>query len=247
MQGSETHRLGLTRQSFSSWICVEGARSPRETATKVLPKTVSRPLEKHDVGTGESRWREEWRELSSAKFVSRSRDGSPASPRWPLELDRSTVACSRALRQSIQASSQLNTASNEQKHSACRKENCLASSKYLATSVACLLPGGARVDYSAGPEVPRHNSRGELPEWESAPRTRGYVAVALSKECCDADVMLNGPASDVLQDIYYRKAKEEGWRARSAFKLLQIDESFDIFDGELLHHVMAAAVQCAQR
>lgn len=33
------------------------------------------------------------------------------------------------------------------------------------------------------------------------------------------------------QDIYYRKAKEEGWRARSAFKLLQIDESFNIFDG----------------
>ena len=34
-----------------------------------------------------------------------------------------------------------------------------------------------------------------------------------------------------LQDIYYRKAKEEGWRARSAFKLLQIDEEFDIFKG----------------
>lgn len=34
-----------------------------------------------------------------------------------------------------------------------------------------------------------------------------------------------------LQDIYYRKAKEEGWRARSAFKLLQIDEEFNIFEG----------------
>ncbi|GJV74592.1 ribosomal RNA large subunit methyltransferase E-like protein isoform X1, partial [Tanacetum coccineum] len=32
-------------------------------------------------------------------------------------------------------------------------------------------------------------------------------------------------------DIYYRKAKEEGWRARSAFKLLQIDEEFNIFEG----------------
>ncbi|CAI5490095.1 unnamed protein product, partial [Closterium sp. Naga37s-1] len=32
-------------------------------------------------------------------------------------------------------------------------------------------------------------------------------------------------------DIYYRKAKEEGWRARSAFKLLQIDEEFDILNG----------------
>ncbi|CAG9462471.1 unnamed protein product [Pedinophyceae sp. YPF-701] len=33
------------------------------------------------------------------------------------------------------------------------------------------------------------------------------------------------------RDIYYRKAKEDGWRARSAFKLLQIDETFDIFSG----------------
>jgi tRNA (cytidine32/guanosine34-2'-O)-methyltransferase len=33
------------------------------------------------------------------------------------------------------------------------------------------------------------------------------------------------------RDIYYRKAKEEGWRARSAFKLLQIDEQFDLFAG----------------
>lgn len=29
----------------------------------------------------------------------------------------------------------------------------------------------------------------------------------------------------------YRKAKEEGWRARSAFKLLQIDDAFNIFEG----------------
>lgn len=35
----------------------------------------------------------------------------------------------------------------------------------------------------------------------------------------------------LVQDIYYRKAKEEGWRARSAFKLLQIDEEFNIFEG----------------
>ena len=38
-----------------------------------------------------------------------------------------------------------------------------------------------------------------------------------------------------MQDIYYRKAKEEGWRARSAFKLLQIDEAFNIFEGGLYH------------
>ena len=38
------------------------------------------------------------------------------------------------------------------------------------------------------------------------------------------------------RDIYYRKAKEEGWRARSAFKLLQIDEAFSILKG--VHHVV---------
>jgi len=31
------------------------------------------------------------------------------------------------------------------------------------------------------------------------------------------------------QDVFYRRAKESGYRARSAFKLLQIDEEFDIF------------------
>ena len=38
-----------------------------------------------------------------------------------------------------------------------------------------------------------------------------------------------GKSSKDKRDIYYRKAKEEGWRARSAFKLLQIDDSFDVF------------------
>jgi tRNA (cytidine32/guanosine34-2'-O)-methyltransferase len=37
-----------------------------------------------------------------------------------------------------------------------------------------------------------------------------------------------------LQDIYYRKAKEEGWRARSAFKLLQIDDVFGVLSGATL-------------
>lgn len=40
-----------------------------------------------------------------------------------------------------------------------------------------------------------------------------------------------GKASKDKRDIYYRKAKEEGWRARSAYKLLQIDEAFNIFEG----------------
>ena len=45
-----------------------------------------------------------------------------------------------------------------------------------------------------------------------------------------------GRASKDKRDIYYRRAKEEGWRARSAFKLLQIDEVFGIFDG--VHRVV---------
>ncbi|GAB0097644.1 Putative tRNA (cytidine(32)/guanosine(34)-2'-O)-methyltransferase [Sergentomyia squamirostris] len=40
-----------------------------------------------------------------------------------------------------------------------------------------------------------------------------------------------GKTSKDKRDIYYRLAKEEGWRARSAFKLLQIDETFKIFNG----------------
>lgn len=36
------------------------------------------------------------------------------------------------------------------------------------------------------------------------------------------------PAKD-KRDIYYRKAKEEGWRARSAFKLIHLSEMFAFF------------------
>lgn len=43
-----------------------------------------------------------------------------------------------------------------------------------------------------------------------------------------------GKTSKDKRDIYYRLAKEEGWRARSAFKLLQIDEHFNIFEGNYL-------------
>jgi len=38
-----------------------------------------------------------------------------------------------------------------------------------------------------------------------------------------------GRSSKDKRDVYYRLAKEEGWRARSAFKLLQINDEFDIF------------------
>ncbi|KAK0417613.1 hypothetical protein QR680_013108 [Steinernema hermaphroditum] len=40
-----------------------------------------------------------------------------------------------------------------------------------------------------------------------------------------------GKTSKDKRDIYYRLAKEEGWRARSAFKLLQIDDEFQILKG----------------
>lgn len=40
-----------------------------------------------------------------------------------------------------------------------------------------------------------------------------------------------GRATKDKRDLYYRRAKEEGWRARSAYKLIQIDETFGIFDG----------------
>ncbi|KAI9840484.1 MAG: hypothetical protein M1837_001590 [Sclerophora amabilis] len=40
-----------------------------------------------------------------------------------------------------------------------------------------------------------------------------------------------GKSSKDKRDAYYRLAKEQGWRARSAFKLLQLDEEFNLFDG----------------
>ena len=40
-----------------------------------------------------------------------------------------------------------------------------------------------------------------------------------------------GRCSKDKRDIYYRKAKELGFRARSAFKLMQLDETYDLFSG----------------
>lgn len=40
-----------------------------------------------------------------------------------------------------------------------------------------------------------------------------------------------GKSSKDKRDAYYRLAKEESWRARSAYKLLQIDEEFNLFEG----------------
>uniref|UniRef100_A0A8B9G6Y8 Uncharacterized protein n=1 Tax=Amazona collaria TaxID=241587 RepID=A0A8B9G6Y8_9PSIT len=43
-----------------------------------------------------------------------------------------------------------------------------------------------------------------------------------------------GRSSKDKRDIYYRLAKEQGWRARSAFKLLQLEQRFQLFQGEAL-------------
>ncbi|KAK7680715.1 tRNA (uridine-2'-O-)-methyltransferase trm7 [Cerrena zonata] len=40
-----------------------------------------------------------------------------------------------------------------------------------------------------------------------------------------------GKSSKDKRDLYYRRAKEEGWRARSAFKLLQLNDQFQLFNG----------------
>ena len=43
-----------------------------------------------------------------------------------------------------------------------------------------------------------------------------------------------GRLSKDKRDVYYRRAKESGYRARSAYKLLQIDAEFNIFNDESL-------------
>ena len=40
-----------------------------------------------------------------------------------------------------------------------------------------------------------------------------------------------GRTSKDKRNVYYRLAKENGWWARSAFKLLQLDEEFNLFQG----------------
>ncbi len=42
-----------------------------------------------------------------------------------------------------------------------------------------------------------------------------------------------GKTAKDKRDIYYRKAKEDGFRARSAYKLLQIDEELNLFTSNI--------------
>ena len=55
-----------------------------------------------------------------------------------------------------------------------------------------------------------------------------------------------GKSSRDKRDIYYRLAKEEGWRARSAFKLIHIDEEFGILEGTCLSQFTYGASRDAE-
>jgi len=39
-----------------------------------------------------------------------------------------------------------------------------------------------------------------------------------------------GKSTAVRRDVFFRSAKEEGYRARSAYKLLQLAEQFQLWD-----------------
>ncbi|SMN21292.1 similar to Saccharomyces cerevisiae YBR061C TRM7 2'-O-ribose methyltransferase, methylates the 2'-O-ribose of nucleotides at positions 32 and 34 of the tRNA anticodon loop [Maudiozyma saulgeensis] len=52
-----------------------------------------------------------------------------------------------------------------------------------------------------------------------------------------------GKSSKDKRDLYYRKAKEEGYRARSAYKLLQLNEEFHFLDSE--HNLTKVVDLCA--
>ncbi|KAJ5612438.1 Ribosomal RNA large subunit methyltransferase E [Penicillium lagena] len=54
-----------------------------------------------------------------------------------------------------------------------------------------------------------------------------------------------GKSSKDKRDAYYRLAKEQNWRARSAFKLIQIDEQFDLFEYENPDNVTRVVDLCA--
>lgn len=54
-----------------------------------------------------------------------------------------------------------------------------------------------------------------------------------------------GRSSKDKRDAYYRLAKEQNWRARSAFKLIQIDEQFDLFEHENPEKVTRVVDLCA--
>jgi hypothetical protein len=71
--------------------------------------------------------------------------------------------------------------------------------------------------------APRGNG---FPQWGST-----SLLLSLCHEVLELKHIEMGRTSKDKRDIYYRKAKECGYRARSAFKLLQIDNEYNILDG----------------
>jgi len=58
-----------------------------------------------------------------------------------------------------------------------------------------------------------------------------YTFISICKRKLNINfIIIMGKITKDKRDMYYRKAKEEGYRARSAYKLLQIDQKFKIFD-----------------
>lgn len=57
---------------------------------------------------------------------------------------------------------------------------------------------------------------------------------------CYPKAMPTSKSSIDHRDVYYRKGKSAGYRARSAYKLLHLDEEFDLFT-----HVQTAVDLCA--
>lgn len=56
-----------------------------------------------------------------------------------------------------------------------------------------------------------------------------YIRKSATRKSVHHSIM--GKSSKDKRDAYYRLAKEQGWRARSAFKLIQLDEQFNLFEG----------------
>lgn len=82
--------------------------------------------------------------------------------------------------------------------------------------------------YATTPKYPKHirhfaisRKRGTLSP--SAKRQSNFISPPLAK------TMPTSKSSIDHRDVYYRKGKSAGYRARSAYKLLHLDEEFDLF------------------
>jgi len=67
--------------------------------------------------------------------------------------------------------------------------------------------------------------------WLIAPNVLSFLSSSTHNRLVDFFLFLQGKSSKDKRDVYYRMAKEQGWRARSAFKLMQVDEEFNLLEG----------------